>query len=178
MRQAEEKFAESLHLAQLGMFNLLENDVSGVFSVSFFMTLSLPNCKHVLTFIFAGRTNFSTNNFCRSLTRIPSTVYRNYEICCRKFARKVSEFSIACKFTFPTSDNGSRVLRHKLTRLFYNVKFTVHKIWHCLWKLNFCKSGCFNNRSCLAILTSKWESAKYFFKTCGIRKIEKNTVQI
>lgn len=28
IRQAEEKFAESLHLAQLGMFNLLENDVS------------------------------------------------------------------------------------------------------------------------------------------------------
>lgn len=27
IRQAEEKFAESLHLAQLGMFNLLENDV-------------------------------------------------------------------------------------------------------------------------------------------------------
>lgn len=30
IRQAEEKFAESLHLAQLGMFNLLENDVSVV----------------------------------------------------------------------------------------------------------------------------------------------------
>ncbi|XP_046832284.1 endophilin-A isoform X8 [Vespa crabro] len=28
IRQAEEKFAESLHLAQMGMFNLLENDVS------------------------------------------------------------------------------------------------------------------------------------------------------
>lgn len=25
---AEDKFAESLHLAQMGMFNLLENDVS------------------------------------------------------------------------------------------------------------------------------------------------------
>ena len=28
IRQAEEKFAESLQLAQVGMFNLLENDVS------------------------------------------------------------------------------------------------------------------------------------------------------
>lgn len=32
IRQAEEKFAESLHLAQMGMFNLLENDVSLLFS--------------------------------------------------------------------------------------------------------------------------------------------------
>lgn len=28
IRQAEEKFAESLQLAQVGMFNLLDNDVS------------------------------------------------------------------------------------------------------------------------------------------------------
>lgn len=28
IRQAEEKFAESLSLAQIGMFNLLDNDVS------------------------------------------------------------------------------------------------------------------------------------------------------
>lgn len=28
VRGAEDKFAESLHLAQLGMYNLLENDVS------------------------------------------------------------------------------------------------------------------------------------------------------
>lgn len=30
IRQAEEKFAESLQLAQIGMFNLLDNDVSGI----------------------------------------------------------------------------------------------------------------------------------------------------
>lgn len=30
IRQAEEKFAESLHLAQMGMFNLLENDVEQI----------------------------------------------------------------------------------------------------------------------------------------------------
>lgn len=28
IKMAEDKFAESLHLAQLGMFNLLESDVS------------------------------------------------------------------------------------------------------------------------------------------------------
>lgn len=27
IKMAEDKFAESLHLAQMGMFNLLENDV-------------------------------------------------------------------------------------------------------------------------------------------------------
>ena len=31
IRQAEEKFAESLQLAQIGMFNLLDNDVSCFF---------------------------------------------------------------------------------------------------------------------------------------------------
>ncbi|KAK9304713.1 hypothetical protein QLX08_004112 [Tetragonisca angustula] len=36
IRQAEEKFAESLHLAQLGMFNLLENDVEQVAQLATF----------------------------------------------------------------------------------------------------------------------------------------------
>lgn len=30
IRQAEEKFAESLHLAQMGMFNLFENEVEQI----------------------------------------------------------------------------------------------------------------------------------------------------
>ncbi|CAG9116826.1 unnamed protein product [Plutella xylostella] len=36
IRQAEEKFAESLQLAQIGMFNLLDNDVEQVAQMSFF----------------------------------------------------------------------------------------------------------------------------------------------
>ncbi|XP_054285776.1 endophilin-A isoform X5 [Macrosteles quadrilineatus] len=36
IKQAEEKFAESLHLAQMGMFNLLENDVEQVSQLTSF----------------------------------------------------------------------------------------------------------------------------------------------
>ncbi|XP_059056121.1 endophilin-A isoform X8 [Achroia grisella] len=36
IRQAEDKFAESLQLAQIGMFNLLDNDVEQVAQLSFF----------------------------------------------------------------------------------------------------------------------------------------------
>ncbi|XP_046678011.1 endophilin-A isoform X3 [Homalodisca vitripennis] len=36
IRQAEEKFAESLHLAQMGMFNLLENDVEQISQMTSF----------------------------------------------------------------------------------------------------------------------------------------------
>lgn len=44
IRQAEEKFAESLHLAQMGMFNLLENDVSSTrFYALKFLQLKLMN---------------------------------------------------------------------------------------------------------------------------------------
>lgn len=41
IKAAEDKFAESLHLAQTGMFNLLENDVSDLFT-SFFFFFILP----------------------------------------------------------------------------------------------------------------------------------------
>uniref|UniRef100_A0A1B6ES84 Endophilin-A n=1 Tax=Cuerna arida TaxID=1464854 RepID=A0A1B6ES84_9HEMI len=36
IRQAEEKFAESLHLAQMGMFNLLENDIEQISQMTSF----------------------------------------------------------------------------------------------------------------------------------------------
>jgi hypothetical protein len=36
IKLSEDKFAESLHLAQMGMFNLLENDVSWESTVSLF----------------------------------------------------------------------------------------------------------------------------------------------
>jgi len=36
IKLSEDKFAESLHLAQMGMFNLLENDVSCRTTVSLF----------------------------------------------------------------------------------------------------------------------------------------------
>jgi len=36
IKLSEDKFAESLHLAQMGMFNLLENDVSWKTTLSLF----------------------------------------------------------------------------------------------------------------------------------------------
>lgn len=54
IRQAEEKFAESLTLAQIGMFNLLDNDVSKywifylylrtILTISFTLFFNLFNC--------------------------------------------------------------------------------------------------------------------------------------
>ncbi|XP_067212774.1 endophilin-A isoform X2 [Linepithema humile] len=51
IRQAEEKFAESLHLAQMGMFNLLENDVEQVAQLATFSEALLEyhqQCVEVL----------------------------------------------------------------------------------------------------------------------------------
>lgn len=45
IRQAEEKFAESLHLAQMGMHNILDNDVNKKllrFSLSIFYIFLKP----------------------------------------------------------------------------------------------------------------------------------------
>ena len=49
--QAEDKFAESLHLAQMGMFNIMENDVEQVnFSIlSFCLAMVVVIC---VTFVF------------------------------------------------------------------------------------------------------------------------------
>lgn len=51
IRQAEEKFAESLHLAQMGMFNLLENDVEQISQLSSFAEALLEyhqQCTEIL----------------------------------------------------------------------------------------------------------------------------------
>ncbi|XP_029659964.1 endophilin-A isoform X7 [Formica exsecta] len=51
IRQAEEKFAESLHLAQMGMFNLLENDIEQVAQLATFSEALLEyhqQCTEVL----------------------------------------------------------------------------------------------------------------------------------
>ncbi|XP_046749300.1 endophilin-A isoform X4 [Diprion similis] len=51
IRQAEEKFAESLHLAQMGMFNLLENDVEQVAQLATFSEALLEyhqQCTEIL----------------------------------------------------------------------------------------------------------------------------------
>ncbi|XP_015428774.1 PREDICTED: endophilin-A isoform X2 [Dufourea novaeangliae] len=51
IRQAEDKFAESLHLAQLGMFNLLENDVEQVAQLATFSEALLDyhqQCTEIL----------------------------------------------------------------------------------------------------------------------------------
>lgn len=55
IKTAEDKFAESLHLAQMGMFNLLENDVSS--------KLPLINYKFNSQ-NFTGRTNITISNVC------------------------------------------------------------------------------------------------------------------
>ncbi|XP_070158464.1 endophilin-A isoform X5 [Polyergus mexicanus] len=51
IRQAEEKFAESLHLAQMGMFNLLENDIEQVAQLATFSEALLEyhqQCTEIL----------------------------------------------------------------------------------------------------------------------------------
>lgn len=51
IRQAEEKFAESLHLAQMGMFNLLENDVEQISQLATFSEALLEyhtQCTEIL----------------------------------------------------------------------------------------------------------------------------------
>lgn len=61
IKMSEDKFAESLHLAQMGMFNLLENDVSFVIILILFFKIS---CLYLRRIYFLGRTNFSISDFC------------------------------------------------------------------------------------------------------------------
>ncbi|XP_058803212.1 endophilin-A isoform X2 [Phymastichus coffea] len=54
VRQAEEKFAESLHLAQMGMFNLLENDIEQVAQLATFSEALLEyhqQCTEILNVV-------------------------------------------------------------------------------------------------------------------------------
>lgn len=57
IRGAEEKFAESLHLAQLGMYNLLENDVNIDISPNFSGCVqNAPHSVHIKMEFFARLT--------------------------------------------------------------------------------------------------------------------------
>jgi hypothetical protein len=88
IRQAEEKFAESLHLAQMGMHNILDNDVSCRFLLIRFdaqfvylETLRLFFFPFRL-FIFvncAGRANCAVGFLCRRTTRVSQTMYGYFE---------------------------------------------------------------------------------------------------
>lgn len=56
IRQAEEKFAESLQLAQIGMFNLLDNDVSGrLWRHRLLNWSTLCICRHCNVFVTVSR---------------------------------------------------------------------------------------------------------------------------
>ncbi len=77
--QAEEKFAESLHLAQMGMHNILDNDVSCRFLLIrdnaqfvYLETLEIIFCRFRLLikiFVYcAGRANCAVGFLCRRTT--------------------------------------------------------------------------------------------------------------
>lgn len=65
IKMAEDKFAESLHLAQVGMFNLLENDVSNASLL----------CNDFNEISFVGRTNISVSYFCRRSAGLSQPVF-------------------------------------------------------------------------------------------------------
>lgn len=65
IKMAEDKFAESLHLAQMGMFNLLENDVSPYKKNNYSGLILKWNISS------KGRTNSSTSYICGRTARLP-----------------------------------------------------------------------------------------------------------
>ena len=71
IRQAEEKFAESLHLAQMGMHNILDNDVTMLLDCA---TIKL--CHPKLFFSPLGGANRSAGLLRRGAFGIPQAVHR------------------------------------------------------------------------------------------------------
>lgn len=70
IKGAEEKFSESLQLAQMGMYHLLENDVSQKSNSALH--------KSFIKFIhYVGRANLTNGIFCRSSVGLPPTMHRD-----------------------------------------------------------------------------------------------------
>lgn len=84
IRGAEEKFAESLHAAQMGMFNLLENDVS--FERRF---LGMFDYR-LLCMCVSGGASVAACNVFGGLVGLPSTVHRSTKDSVRDPAGEVS----------------------------------------------------------------------------------------
>lgn len=78
---AEDKFAESMHLAQMGMFNLLENDVSA--------NSQNDHCRHCKPIVFLDRADFSISHVRRRTLRVSQPVHGNHQGSRRNTTRKV-----------------------------------------------------------------------------------------
>lgn len=107
VRGAEEKFAESLHLAQLGMYNLLENDVSFVISNSFL--LEWPFSLHV-PHSNLGWTSITAIHIFRSIIGLSSAMRRNFE-------RTSGNPSVQVSINVHCSENKKRKINSNCVRL-------------------------------------------------------------